>query len=99
MTTIRKKSAAKVGLKKVVARSAASPKKVATKKVAAKAPAVRKKAAKKAAKVAVRTTQQEILGVTFDGVRILKPRGHATHFSDSELRDAIGTVMATRNRG
>jgi hypothetical protein len=30
-----------------------------------------------------------ILGVTKDGVAILKPRFKATHFTDKELREAI----------
>jgi hypothetical protein len=31
----------------------------------------------------------KVLGVTKDGVRILKPKGRATHFTQKELRDAV----------
>ena len=36
------------------------------------------------------------LGTTKDGVRILKPRGKATHFSQKELRDAVAAVRAAK---
>ncbi len=38
----------------------------------------------------------EVLGVTKDGVRILKPRGKATHFTPTELRDAVATARAAK---
>jgi hypothetical protein len=31
----------------------------------------------------------KVLGVTKDGVRILKPKGRATHFTQKELLDAV----------
>jgi hypothetical protein len=37
-----------------------------------------------------------VLGTTTDGVKILKPKGRATHFTDKEIRDAIATVIAAR---
>ncbi len=37
----------------------------------------------------------KVLGVTKDGVRILKPKGKATHFTGSELREAVATARAT----
>jgi len=37
-----------------------------------------------------------VLGTTSDGVKILKPRGGATHFTDKQIRDAIATVFAAR---
>jgi hypothetical protein len=41
----------------------------------------------------------KVLGTTKDGVRILKPRGHATHFTDKELRKAIATVRSAQKAG
>jgi hypothetical protein len=38
----------------------------------------------------------KVLGTTKDGVRILKPRGKATHFTQKELRDAVASVRATK---
>ncbi|MBM3550677.1 MAG: hypothetical protein FJX45_02695 [Alphaproteobacteria bacterium] len=38
----------------------------------------------------------KVLGKTKDGVRILKPKGKATHFSEKEIRDAISTVRAAK---
>jgi len=38
----------------------------------------------------------EVLGVTKDGVRILKPRGKATHFTPKELRDAVAAARASK---
>lgn len=38
----------------------------------------------------------KVLGTTKDGVRILKPKGKATHFSAKEIRDAISTVRAAK---
>jgi hypothetical protein len=34
----------------------------------------------------------KVLGMTKDGVRILKPRGRPTHFSQSEIREAVASV-------
>ena len=64
-----------------VARSAAKAPKVATRKAS-------KAAARKAPKV---------LGTTFDGVRILKPKGRPTHFTVPELEAAISRVRAARS--
>jgi hypothetical protein len=41
----------------------------------------------------------KVLGTTKDGVRILKPKGHATHFTDKELRKAIATVRSAQKAG
>lgn len=38
----------------------------------------------------------KILGTTSDGVKILKPRTKATHFTDKELREAIMVVRQFR---
>jgi hypothetical protein len=37
-----------------------------------------------------------VLGTTKDGVRILKPNGRPTHFTQKELRDAVASVVAKR---
>jgi hypothetical protein len=37
-----------------------------------------------------------VLGTTKDGVRILKPRGKATHFTKKELLDAIASARASK---
>jgi hypothetical protein len=41
----------------------------------------------------------KVLGTTKDGVRILKPKGHATHFSEKESRKAIATVRSAPKAG
>ncbi len=41
-------------------------------------------------------TGPKVLGVTKDGVRILKPKGNATHFTPKELREAVATVRASK---
>ena len=41
----------------------------------------------------------KVLGTTKDGVRILKPKGRATHFTQHELRRAIATVRSTQKAG
>ena len=41
----------------------------------------------------------KVLGVTTDGVRILKPKGNATHFTPKELREAVATVKASKSAG
>ena len=41
----------------------------------------------------------EVLGTPKDGVKILKPKGRATHFTDKELREAIATVRSTQKAG
>jgi hypothetical protein len=52
-----------------------------------------------ASKAGERFAGTKVLGVTKDGVRILKPRGKATHFTGSELREAVATARAaTRTR-
>lgn len=38
----------------------------------------------------------KVLGVTKDGVRILKPKGKPTHFTQKELRSAIASVRAAK---
>jgi hypothetical protein len=60
--------------------------------------------AKKASKVGTSKTSKaasrkgsKVLGTTFDGVRILKPKGKATHFTTGELRRAIANARATRS--
>ena len=50
---------------------------------------------KSGASVAGRT----VLGTTKDGVRILKPNGKATHFTQTELRRAVGFAMAAKQAG
>ena len=47
----------------------------------------------------VLTNAPKVLGTTKDGVRILKPKGKATHFSAKEIRDAISTVRAAKRAG
>jgi hypothetical protein len=37
-----------------------------------------------------------VLGTTKDGVRILKPKGKATHFTQKELHGAIASVQAAK---
>jgi hypothetical protein len=49
-------------------------------------------------KTADRTSRKpegNVLGVTRDGVRILKP-GRATHFTTKEAREAVAIVLANR---
>jgi hypothetical protein len=41
----------------------------------------------------------KVLGVTKDGVRILKPKGKATHFTTSEIRSALSSVRAAKKAG
>lgn len=38
----------------------------------------------------------KVLGTTKDGVRILKPKGKATHFTAKELQGAIASVRAAK---
>jgi hypothetical protein len=66
-----------------VARSAKKASKVGTSKVS-------KAASRKGSKV---------LGTTFDGVQVLKPKGRATHFTVRELEAAISRVRAARSSG
>ena len=40
----------------------------------------------------------EVLAVTKDGVRILKPKGKATHFTTKEIREAVAHGTASRPR-
>ena len=60
--------------------------------------------AKKASRVGTGKTSKatsrkasKVLGTTFDGVQILKPKGKATHFTTGELRRAIANARATRS--
>lgn len=62
--------------------------------------------AKKASKVGTSKTSKaasrkhsKVLGTTFDGVQILKPKGKATHFTVPELEAAISRVRAARSSG
>jgi hypothetical protein len=62
------------------------------------------RSAKKVLKVTTRNTSKavsrkgsKVLGTTFDGVQILKPKGKATHFTTGELRRAIANARATRS--
>jgi hypothetical protein len=41
----------------------------------------------------------KVLGTTKDGVKILKPKGRATHFTEKELREAIATVRSAQKAG
>ncbi len=41
-------------------------------------------------------TSMRVLGTTKDGVRILKPKSKATHFTQKELRGAIASVRAAK---
>jgi hypothetical protein len=38
----------------------------------------------------------KVLGTTKDGVRILKPKGKATHFTQKELHGAVAAVRAAK---
>jgi hypothetical protein len=64
---------------------AKSPKTAHSKAKASKAPGAKKAAA-----------GSKVLGTTFDGVQILKPKFKATHFTNKELRDAIARVRSSR---
>ena len=64
------------------------------------------RSAKKASKAVARKTPKvasrkgsKVLGTTFDGVQILKPKGTATHFTVPELEAAISRVRAARSSG
>jgi hypothetical protein len=46
----------------------------------------------------LKTTAGSVLGVTRDGVRILK-QGKATHFTQKELRDAVRSVQSIKRAG
>jgi hypothetical protein len=53
---------------------------------------------RKTSKVASRKSSK-VLGTTSDGVRILKPKGRATHFTVPQLEAAISRVRAKRASG
>jgi hypothetical protein len=62
--------------------------------------------AKKASKAGAGKTSKaasrkdpKVLGTTFDGVKILKPKHKATHFTTRELEAAISRVRAARSSG
>jgi len=40
-----------------------------------------------------------VIGITRDGVKILKPPGKPTHFTAKELRDAVASVFAAKQAG
>lgn len=45
----------------------------------------------------VESLSQYLTGVKLkDGVRILKPRGTATHFTEKEVRDAVASARAAK---
>jgi len=46
-----------------------------------------------------KSAADKILGITKDGVRILKPRWKATHFTQKELRDAVARARAGKPAG
>ena len=46
-----------------------------------------------------RTAAPKVLGVTRDGVHILKPASPATHFTTREIRRAISTVRTAQKAG
>ena len=46
-----------------------------------------------------KTASSKVLGVTRDGVSILKPTSPATHFTSREIRQAISTVRAAQKVG
>jgi hypothetical protein len=48
---------------------------------------------------AAKSAAGKILGITKDGVRILKPRWSATHFTQKELRDAVARARAGKQAG
>jgi len=45
---------------------------------------------------AAKSAASKVLGITKDGVRILKPRGRATHFTQKEVREAVARARAGR---
>jgi hypothetical protein len=57
-----------------------------------------KVASAKTSKLASRKASK-VLGTTSDGVRILKPKGRATHFTVPQLEAAISRVRAARASG
>jgi hypothetical protein len=50
------------------------------------------KTVRSSAKTGKRLAGTKVLGVTKDGVRILKPKGKPTHFTQGELRSAVATA-------
>ena len=45
-----------------------------------------------------RKREPKVLGITRDGVRILKPPGRrSTHFTPKEAREAVAAVLAATN--
>jgi len=38
----------------------------------------------------------KVLGTTKDGVRILKPKGNATHFTQKEIYSTVASVRAAK---
>lgn len=50
---------------------------------------------KMAARKSARRREPKVLGITSDGVRILKP-GRGTHFTLKEAREAVATVLAAK---
>jgi hypothetical protein len=70
------------------------------------APKTSKVASAKTSKVGSHKTSKlasrkasKVLGTTSDGVRILKPKGRATHFTAPQLEAAISRVRAARASG
>ena len=72
-----------------------------------KSPALKvTRSAKKASKARTSKTSKaasrkdpKVLGTTFEGVKILKPKHKATHFTTRELEAAISRVRAARSSG
>ena len=40
---------------------------------------------------------RNVLGVTADGVRILKPKKKSTHFTIKEIREAVAAIRAAKS--
>jgi hypothetical protein len=82
-----------------VTRSAKNASKVVARKTSKVANAkTAKSVSRKTSKVASRKTSK-VLGTTSDGVRILKPKSRATHFTVPQLKAAISRVRAARASG
>jgi len=82
-----------------VSRSAANAPKVGARKTSKVASAKTSKVvSRKTSKVASHKTSK-VLGTTSDGVRILKPKSRATHFTVPQLKAAISRVRAARASG
>lgn len=82
-----------------VSRGATNAPKAVTRKTSKLAVAKTSKVvSRKASKVGGGKTSK-VLGTTSDGVRILKPKGRATHFTAPQLEAAISRVRSARTSG